>query len=135
MMKVFRSLAVWLMIILAESIHGTIRTVLVEPLVGGHRARQLSVVTGALIFFFIALKLIRWTEVRSVRGLVAMGASWVFLTIAFEFALGMLVLGMSYERLLADYDIANGGLMPIGLAILLFTPLFAYRVTRGNGNR
>jgi len=33
--------------------------------------------------------------------------------------------GRSWQSLLADYDIAHCGLMPIALALLLFAPLIA----------
>jgi hypothetical protein len=128
MEKVLRSTAVWLLIILAESVHGTIRTLLVEPMIGGHRARQISVFTGALIFFLITLLTVRWIGVRHVAGLLSIGALWVFLTVAFEIALGKFVMGLSNERLLSDYDISSGGLMPVGLFILLLTPLAANRL-------
>jgi hypothetical protein len=55
------------------------------------------------------------------RQQLKVGASWVILTSVFEFALGR-AQGMSWTRMLADYNPAAGGLMLIGLAFLFFTP-------------
>ncbi|MBC7625402.1 MAG: hypothetical protein H7232_18755 [Aeromicrobium sp.] len=55
-----RALAVWLLIIVAESIHGTLRTIFLEPVLGGFRARQLSIVTATIIIFTITWCTMRW---------------------------------------------------------------------------
>jgi low temperature requirement protein LtrA len=127
---VIRSLAIWLLIILAESVHGTLRTLLVEPVIGGHRARQIAVFTGALIFFAITLFSIRWIDVRRTSWLLGIGALWVVLTVAFELVLGRFVMGLSTDRLFSDYDLSSGGLMPIGLLLLFLAPFAAYRLRR-----
>jgi hypothetical protein len=55
-----RALAVWLLIILAETIHGTLRTLLLVPLMGDFPARQVSVFTGAVVIFTVAWFTHRW---------------------------------------------------------------------------
>ena len=44
---------------------------------------------------------------------------WVVLTVLFELALGTL-LGLTRERMLADYDVAAGGFMAFGLLFLCY---------------
>ena len=133
--KILRMTGVWLLIILAETLHGTFRTLLIEPLIGGKTARQAAVFTGAVIFFAIAYFLVGRTGVQSSPGLLASGAYWVVLTVGFEFALGFWLLGLPAERLFSDYDLASGGLMPVGLLLLLFTPLAADRLRRKSQRR
>lgn len=41
-----RGFAVWLVIIAAEILHGAIRVMFLEPLVGDFRARQIAVLAG-----------------------------------------------------------------------------------------
>jgi hypothetical protein len=53
---------------------------------------------------------------------------WLSLTLLFEFGLGRLVLGFSWGRLLSDYDISRGGLLPFGLILLTLSPLVAARL-------
>lgn len=126
--KVLRSLAVWLLIIVAESIHGTLRTLFLEPVLGGPAARRLSVFTGVLLIFAVTYLCIKWIGESRSKGLIAIGLGWVFLTVIFEIALGRLVLGLTWERLLADYDITNGGLMGIGLILMALVPLATARL-------
>jgi hypothetical protein len=54
---------------------------------------------------------------------------WVALTIAFEYSLGA-VLGLTRERMLADYNFAEGGFMAFGLLFMLLAPALAARIRR-----
>jgi hypothetical protein len=126
-----RVLLAWLLIIAAESVHGTLRQFLLAPVAGDLRARQIGVVTGALIVFAIACALIRWLRVEGRRALLATGALWVMLTVLFEAGLGR-ALGYDWSRILADYRPQEGGFMALGLAVMLVSPLAAARL-RGTG--
>ena len=123
----FRSIAVWLLIILAESIHGTLRQLYLAPLMGDFRARRISVFTAMVLIFIVTLLTIRWLRVRDTGTLVRIGAIWVALTILFEVGLGR-TLGYQWNRIFEDYDLSKGGLMSLGLLAMLFTPLIAARV-------
>ena len=50
-----------------------------------------------------------------------MGGLWVGLTLMFEMGLGRLM-GLGWDRLLADYDLLHGGFMPLGLLAMALTP-------------
>lgn len=137
-----RALAVWLLIIVAESIHGTLRTIFLEPALGSFRARQLSVFTATIIIFTITWFTIRWMRggpsgpSEPVGALApstcfAIGGLWDVLTLIFEFSLG-LSLGMSWARMLEDYDLSKGGLMLFGLAAMFATPWVANRYRKAN---
>ena len=45
------------------------------------------------------------------------------LTLAFEFLAGHYLFGNSWERLLADYDVARGRIWPLVLIVTFVTPL------------
>ena len=47
-MSWLRAFLVWLLIIAIESVHGTLRVLFLQPLVGDFRARQIAVFTGSL---------------------------------------------------------------------------------------
>jgi hypothetical protein len=143
-----RALAVWLLIIVAESIHGTCRTLFLVPLVGDFPARQVSVFTGMVIIFTIAWFTHRWMVNPHVSRhpdespalspspppqtiFWQIGALWVALTLAFEITLGR-ALGLSWPRIFEDYDLRNGGLMLIGLVGMFITP---WVVTRMRQNK
>jgi len=48
--------------------------------------------------------------------------------LAFEVLFGRFVVGVSWERLAADYNLLEGGLLPIGMLILMLSPLIAARL-------
>ena len=119
----WRAFLIWLVIILAESIHGILRTIFLEPFVGDFRARQIAVFTGALFILIIAFVSIRYIRAANQRQLIAVGFLWLVLTVGFEIVLGRAVMKVSWERILSDYDIAAGGLLPFGLIVLTLAPL------------
>lgn len=126
-MRWSRALLAWLLIVLAETVHGILRQLLLAPAIGDLPARQLGVFVGSAIIFAVAWLTIRWIGARRVREQFAIGAVWVALILAFEISLG-LALGYSRERMLSDYDLANGGWMGFGLLFLLCAPWLAARV-------
>jgi hypothetical protein len=127
-MYLLRALIVWLVIVAVESAHGTLRELLLAPLVGDFRARQISVFTGSLLILGVAYIFVRWMRAGSAGKLLAVGVLWLFLTLIFEFGLGLFVLGYSWERVASDYDLSRGGLMPFGLVLLTLAPLIAARL-------
>lgn len=122
-----RALAVWVLIAVTESVHGTLRQLFLSPLIGDLRARQISVFTGSALIFLIGFLFIRWIGAARTRTLLKVGLLWLVLTLIFEVSLGR-VLGVDWRRILADYDLRHGGLMVIGMVVLLFTPLVAARL-------
>jgi hypothetical protein len=120
-------LLAWCAIILAESVHGTLRELLLAPRIGSLPARQLAVFSGTAIIFAIAWALARWIGWHTRRQCLLSGLAWVVLTVAFEVGLGWLVLGYGWSRILEDYDPARGGLMLLGLAAMAATPWLAAR--------
>jgi hypothetical protein len=125
---IIRSLAIWLLIICAEIIHGILRAVLLVPIVGEFRSNQIGVFTGSAIIILIAYFTVRWIGAKRLGELLTVGFIWLSLTVSFEFLFGRLVMELSWEELLAGYNIAEGGLMPLGLLMLLFIPVIAAKL-------
>lgn len=124
----WRGLAVWLVIIVAESIHGTARVMLLQPRVGDFRARQIAFFTGMALILAVALLFIRWIRARDARQLLHVGLLWMAMTLLFEISLGRFVLDYSWDRILSDYNLPKGGLMGFGLLFLVFAPRLAARL-------
>ena len=123
-----RALAVWLVIILVETMHGIARTLLLVPVVGDFRARQIGVFTGSALILAIAIAFIRWVQPLRLRDALVVGLVWLVLTLVFEVAFGRFVAGATWARLASDYDLAHGGLLPIGLAVETLAPAIAARL-------
>ena len=122
-----RGLAVWILIALAETVHGIIRTILLEPRVGDLASRQIGVLTGSLMILLIAYITIDWIGAREARALVAVGTLWLVLMLTFEVTLGR-AFGLSWERIMSDYVPSQGGLMIVGMTFLALSPAIAFRL-------
>jgi hypothetical protein len=121
-----RVFAVWFLIAVAESVHGTLRRLFLVPRIGELLSHQIGVVIGSALIFTITWLCIRWFGPGTHREQLQVGALWVVLTLIFEFTLGYFF-GYSLDRILADYNIAQGGLMVFGVLLMLFAPAFAAR--------
>lgn len=128
MVLLLKSVAVWLLFILAESLNGTIRTLWLVPTLGDPLAHQRSFITGMLIVLAIALLFIRWLGARRVPQLLGIGGVWMGLTLAFEVFLGRVILNYSWGQITADYDVRQGGLMTFGLLWVALAPLMAAKI-------
>ena len=83
-----RGVAVWILIALAETVHGVLRTILLAPRVGDLTSRQIGVLTGSLMILLIAYVTINWIGASKPRQRAAVGALWVVLMLIFEVTLG-----------------------------------------------
>jgi hypothetical protein len=127
-MYLARGFAVWLLIVFAESIHGTLRQIFLAPLIGDFTARRIAFFTGMLLIFLIAFLSVRWIKAENAKQLLSVGLMWAILTLAFEFGLGFYVLNYSRERMFEDYDVSRGGLMGFGILFMVFAPYLAAKL-------
>lgn len=119
-----RALLAWLIIAVAESVHGVLRRLFVLPVIGELRAHQTDIFVGCVIIFAIAWASIRWIGARSIPELLQIGVVWMLLMAAFEISLGY-AFGYPLSRILQDYNIAEGRLMIFGMVFMLFAPAMA----------
>lgn len=113
MRLVGRALAVWLLVIVAETMHGIARTLWLAPRLGDFRARQVAVFSGSAIILAIAAIFIRWIDPPSRRAALAIGGLWLVLTVVFEITLGRAT-GASWARIIEDYDLRYAACWPSG---------------------
>jgi hypothetical protein len=125
----YKSFLVWILIIFAEIIHGIARVALLQPYVGDFRARQFAVFTGSIMILAISFTTIKWIGPTTKRQLISIGILWLTLTLLFEITFG-LAMGMPWERIVSDYKIWKGGLLPIGLTVLTLSPLITAHLRR-----
>jgi hypothetical protein len=128
MTLLLKSIVVWLIFILAESLNGMMRILWLIPAWGDVLAHQISFVIGTLLILAIAILFVPWLQIRRLFPLLTVGILWALLTLAFEIALGYMIFGYSWEQIMADYNLRQGGLMPFGLAWLALSPAIAARI-------
>ena len=125
---ILRGTLIWLVLILAEIVHGILRAIVIVPLVGEFRSNQIGVFSGSAIILEIAYVTIRWIGAKRVSELLLVGLIWLLLTVVFEVLIGRFVVGYSWERIASDYNLLNGGLMPLGLLVLFLSPMIASKL-------
>jgi hypothetical protein len=120
-----RAMAVLALIVVAEIVNGTVRTLLITPWVGDFTARQIGTVTGCALILLIALRFSSWLKASTAVQRWAVGLIWMVLMLAFELSVGRLVVRASWVQLMADYDLVHGGLLGLGMLWLLCAPTLA----------
>ena len=116
-----RAVGIWLTLVAAESIHGVMRRLFLEPQLGDLRARQVSVFTGAVLIGLVFWFTLKWLGPQPVRRWWTLGLFWLALTLAFEIGLGRAI-GMSWDRIASDFDPRRGGLLAFGMLVILVGP-------------
>ncbi|MFM7449173.1 MAG: hypothetical protein ACKO24_11305 [Leptolyngbyaceae cyanobacterium] len=129
-MIILKSIVIWFVFIFIESLNGAARIFWLVPLLGDPLAHQVSFVTGSVLILVIATLSIRWLHTSQVPQLLGIGILWLLLTVVFEMCLGLFVLGYSWQQISADYNVLQGGLMPIGLVWLMLSPFIAAKIRR-----
>ena len=128
MRTMLRGVAVWLCIIIVETLHGIARTMFLAPALGDFQARQVAVFTGSFLILVVAISLIRWIRPTDAGQAVRVGMLWLVLTLVFEIAFGRYIVRASWARIASDYNLLRGGLLPLGLLVLTAAPLIAAKV-------
>ena len=120
-----RALALWMILMLAETLQGLWRVKVLSIWIGDAVAREVSVFSGSLVILLITFAFIGWIAARNARTLLIVGVTWVALTVVYEFLLGRFAFHQTWADIASDFDLVHGRLLPIGLLLLLFSPLLA----------
>jgi hypothetical protein len=94
---------------------------------GDLAAHQISTATG-IVFFWIVFYFIfkRW-RIESTKHAILVGLIWLGLTILFEFGFGHYIMGNPWQKLLQDYNLAEGRVWSLFLAWITIAPYFFYK--------
>ncbi|HHY57059.1 MAG TPA: hypothetical protein GYA08_16675 [Chloroflexi bacterium] len=123
-------LLAWLGLPVIGIINGALRQFLYRDALGDLTAHQVSTVTGIVLFGLYIWLLSRWWPLPSAQAAISVGLIWLALTIGFEFIFGHYVMGNSWERLLADYNLLAGRVWVLVLIWITLAPYVFYRLTR-----
>ena len=129
-MKVLKSLVVWLCFIPAAILNGGLREYVLAPVIGQKWALPVSgIILSVCIFLITWLLLPRLMKVLTSGADWLIGICWLILTVAFEFASG-LAGGTSLAELLSAYNPLTGNLWLLVLASTLFAPVLESAMRR-----
>jgi len=130
-MRILKSLAVWLLILLGAIANGGLREAVLLPHLGPTPAYVLSGVLLMGVILGAARGSLRWLGVHNPSQALRTGALWLLLTLCFEFGFGRFVQGQPWPELLEAYTFRDGNLWPLVLLVTLFAPLIALRARGG----
>jgi hypothetical protein len=102
--------------------NGVVRQAIYAKRLGERPAHQVSTATALAAFAAYFAWLERRSPIRDRTEALQIGGAWLGLTVAFEFGFGRRVAKLSWQELLADYNLAAGRTWPLVLAWLALGP-------------
>lgn len=132
---ILRAFAVWFLLLVLAILNGVARGELITPRMGESASHVASTLILCVLIYLVAYFSIRWIDPPGPRGSLVVGTFWVALTVAFEFLAGHYVFGISWRKLLADYNMAQGRVWILVLAADFTAPLWASRVRERHNTR
>lgn len=129
MLKVaVKSIAVWLVIVIAAIFNGAIREKRLTPFIGSDISLPLSGITlSALVFIITYFAIPFFGNVKS-RVYLLIGVFWILLTLAFEYLFGHYVMGTPWHEIHQVFTLLNGNLFIIVLIVTALSPWAAARL-------
>ena len=124
-----RALLVWVALAAVAILNGMTRERLLTPRVGPYVGHVLSTVSLCALILLVAWLTLDWLAPRGRTQAWTIGATWLSLTLAFEFLAGHYAFGHPWSRLLADYNILRGRLWVLVLLTTLFAPMWIHSVS------
>ena len=112
----------WLIILPFMIVNGIFRELALKEFMPAMVAEAVSVALAIAIVLVLTRYLLRPLAGKAPAQLVRASLTLVALTVAFEFLFGHFVDRKSWSELAANYEIWNGKLWPVVLAVIAFAP-------------
>lgn len=123
-----RGMILWLVIMVAETVHGVLRGAVLSPYLGESQSARIGWPVGVLLVLIISVTGLRWTGLSGNWTLLRLGAVWAAATVAFELLIGLLR-GLDGTALLAAINPLTGSIAYSAI-VMLMAPLLAWRMSR-----
>ena len=118
------ALGIWFILVVAAILNGVFRESFITSKVGeqvGHVISTVIFICVILVVTYLFLSNLKINYTKT--DLLMIGALWLILTILFEFVFGHYVMGHSWNRLFADYNILKGRVWSFVLLTTFIAPL------------
>ncbi|MBE0570398.1 MAG: hypothetical protein IH618_02545 [Ignavibacteriaceae bacterium] len=129
-MLYLKSLGIWLILAVSAIMVAAFRVGVLLPQFGEPTAHQLGTLLYLIVQLIIIYLFIRKMRIKNVTTLLGIGFFWVVITIIFEFVFGHYVMGHSWQKLFADYNLFNGRLWVLVLLNNIFAPLISGKIIK-----
>ena len=125
-----KAVVLWAVILVLAIANGFLREALLIPTFGRFTGLLASGLALSLLIFLVAALAAPWFNAQRARSYWNIGALWLVLTLAFEFAFGRLVQGKPWHELLQAYTFSGGNIWPLVLVTALLSPRLAASLRR-----
>lgn len=129
-MLYIKSLSIWFILTISAIIVATFRVNVLLPQFGEQTAHQIGTILFLIVQFIIIYFFIKKMKVKETKTLLGVGLFWVVITIIFEFLFGHYVMGNSWQKLFADYNLLDGRLWVLVLINNLSAPLISGKIKK-----
>ena len=117
-----KSLVAWLVILALAVANGALREIVLIPVLGKTIGLVVSGVLLSLFVMFVSFAFVRLSHGITILQGLCVGASWLCLTLVFEFGFGRYVQHKSWSELLEAYAFKDGNIWPVVLLAILLAP-------------
>jgi hypothetical protein len=125
----------WIPMVFIAIANAILRQSVYGPSMSELTAHQVSTLTGITLLGIYIWALTRKWRIPSAPQAISIGLIWLALTIAFEFLFGHFAMGLSWSRLLHDYNILDGRLWIFFLLWITVAPYIFLRFGSTSGSR
>ena len=123
-----KALAIWFGILVLAIANGTLREAVLIPVLGNAPGLILSGILLSALILAVAYFSLPWFGPAPVAGYIALGLSWLCLTLVFEFTFGRLLQGKPWSKLLEAYTFKGGNIWSVVLLAVAAAPYVAARI-------
>ena len=127
-MLYIKSLGIWFILAVSAIVVATFRVGVLLPALGEQTAHQLGTILYLIVQFVIIFFFIKKMKIKKTKTLLGIGIFWLVITIIFEFVFGHYVMGHSWQKLFADYNLLNGRLWVLVLINNIAAPLISRKI-------
>lgn len=114
-----------------ETLHGILRTLMLNPRLGVSWAKRVSVVSGSALALLVCWLMVPWLEIDGTPALLLVGGFLALFMATFDIVLGRFVVHQPWRVVLADFALWRGNLLLVGLALLVVCPWLAMWLRSG----
>ena len=125
-----KAFGLWVILAISAITVAIIRNGVLLPQLGEQTAHQIGTIIYLVVQFLIIYMFVKRSRLKKTSMLLSVGIYWIILTIIFEFLFGHYVIGHSWEKLFADYNIFEGRLWVLVLINNVAAPLISGRLIR-----
>ncbi|MFW6041105.1 MAG: hypothetical protein ACOC85_04645 [Thermoplasmatota archaeon] len=120
------ALGIWIILVIMAILNAGLREVVFSRNLGDYLGHVLSSITLSLIIFIVTLLFLKYVNIDyENKDLYYIGVMWLLLTISFEFLFGHFIMGHSWSKLFADYNIFKGRVWILVLISTFISPSLA----------